>query len=197
LKLYDFNVTYSNYTVYNNIKYVDTLAYNIKARCGVLGKNVSVVANLFDTNKTYNIVCDNQTVIINESFRFLSEGDKNVSITLLAIDQSDNKEFGFDTFRADLEPPKAIEISYTFRNGFRTDKIENVTIKPVDSISPILFCNLTANDAFYNFSTNNNTQVTRQFNLTFDNNIKVTCWDLLNHTKQRVNISSHMYTTLH
>jgi hypothetical protein len=101
---------------------------------------------------------------------------------LLTVNSSDNKEFGFDTFRADLEPP-VINWTYTFRNGFRTDKIENVTIKPVDSINPVLFCNLTANDAFYNFSTNNNTQVTRQFNLTFDNNIKVTCWDLLNHTK--------------
>jgi Uncharacterized conserved protein len=39
LTLYDFNVTYYNYTTYNNVKYVDTLAYNIRARCGVINKN--------------------------------------------------------------------------------------------------------------------------------------------------------------
>jgi hypothetical protein len=85
-------------------------------------------------------------------------------------------------FRADLEPP-VINWTYTFRNGFRTDKIENVTIIPVDSISPIVYCNLTVNNVFYNFSTNNNIQFTRQFNLTFDNNIRVVCWDILNHTR--------------
>jgi hypothetical protein len=170
-------VTYYNYTIYNNVKYVDTLAYNARVRCGVLGKNVLFIINLTDESKVYNITCNNQILIIGESYRFLTEGSKSVVFTFLAVDPTDNREIR-DTFRADLEPP-VVNWTYTFRNGFRPDKIENVTIKIIDSISPIVYCNLTANDAFYNLSINNNTQVIRQFNLTFNNNIKVTCWDLL------------------
>ena len=67
LDLYDANVTYSNYTLYNGTKYVDTLKYVLKIRCGVLNHNITILANFTDGIKNYTIVCDNSTKVIEDS----------------------------------------------------------------------------------------------------------------------------------
>jgi hypothetical protein len=180
LTLYDFDVTYYNYTIYNNVKYVDTLAYNIKARCGVLGKNALIVINLTDTEKIYNLVCDNQTIIINESFRFLKEGDKNVSFTLLAVDPSDNKEIK-DMFRADLEPPSII-LETDLGKGFRDSLTVYANLSFVDSMSPLLKCFYQINNVSEAKDILNNTRLNIDFNVLGKTIIKATCYDLVNHS---------------
>ena len=87
-------------------KYVDTLRYNVSIRCGVLGHNITILADFTDANKTYTIACDNSTKVIEDSHRFASEGTKNVWFYLEAVNESDNRYFGNETFVADLNPPK-------------------------------------------------------------------------------------------
>ncbi len=102
LDLYNINVQYSNYTEYNSNKYVDTLHYTIGVRCGALGHNITIDAW---NGRNYTVQCDNSTKTIEDSYRFLTEGTKQIWFYLNAIDSSDSRYFGNDTFIADLEPP--------------------------------------------------------------------------------------------
>jgi len=192
LDLYDENVSYSNFTLYNSNKYVDTLDYEVKVRCGALNHNITIDAW---NNRTYTIVCDNQTHTITDSFRFKSEGLKQVWFKLNAINPADSRYFGNDTFVADLNPPTIEYLNYTLTEGFRNDLLENATFKVSDTISPVIYCGINANGEIQNYTITNYAQeYSTQFNLSANNLITLQCRDLLNHaTSKQVsfNITLH------
>ena len=138
LDLYDESVTYSNYSIYDSSKYVDTLKYTISVRCGALNHNITINAW---NNKTYTITCDNETKTIEDSYRFVSEGINNVWFYLNAVDSGDSRYFGNESFVADLYPPIVVT-DYAVVVG----DLLSVGIVSSDTISPVTICTAKLND---------------------------------------------------
>jgi len=178
LDLYDENATYSNYTTYNNTKYVDTLAYTISVRCGALNYNITIDAW---NGKQYTITCDNTTKTITDSFRAPQEGQMDAWFKLNAVNSSDSRYFGNDSFVVDLNPPIIEYLNYTLQEGFRDNLTETAKYKVTDSISPLITCDYSFNSVQGTENVTNATEITHAFNITSDNSLAISCVDLVGH----------------
>jgi len=167
-------------STYNNTKYVDTLAYQISVRCGALNHNITIDAW---NNKTYTITCDNTTKTISDSFRNTNEEQMDTWFKLNAVNSSDSRYLGNDSFIVDLSPPVIEYLNYTLQEGFRDNLTETAKYKVSDGISPQVNCDYAFNDATGTDTITDYAQeVSHAFNITPTSILSLTCRDLLNHT---------------
>ncbi len=138
LNLYSLQVNYAGYKVYNNSKYIKLLNYEIQVRCGALNHNITI-QDFAENN--YTVVCDNTTKSFSNSYSPSSEGEFNTWFYLNAVDPSDSRYFGNDTFIADLNPPEIITYYDVTPEQYLVTKLI-----VDDTISPVVNCTIKVNN---------------------------------------------------
>ncbi|MEM4460731.1 MAG: hypothetical protein QXY70_01170, partial [Nanopusillaceae archaeon] len=187
LNLYDLVVSYSNFTLFNNSRYADTLSILINYRCGYLGTNTTIRLLANNVSSDYIAICNGQNKQFSISYRHVEEGLTNIAIALLKPNDNTIVRNSTFSYLSDLFPPDISIQGISLVFGFYTSQPNGTAfIIYYDSISPYLNCSID----LYNIKLNqtiNASQYNRQFNYTYtipfgESKINIRCIDITNKT---------------
>lgn len=128
---------FSNFTISGGVNYTRDLVYFLNASCE---SGDSISALLYVNGSAVDSfvgVCNNQSFLLNDSYRFTSSGSFEAAIYVNSSYDNGSQD-GFyinDTFVWDLVDPEVVNVSIDVGSGF-SDPLVNVSFACVDDIFP-------------------------------------------------------------
>lgn len=186
---YVFNYAFSGQINFSGINYTRNLSLSLNYSCPDFYNAQFVLYFNSSFNSSTELTCNNNSRIQNNSFVFYDEGEYTTGIIFNTsyLPTSNNVKTANQTFFSDLYNPTTYPLSLNFIDGFN-DTNGNLSLYCTDTIFPDPFYNITYNSVqiYYN-STDKNTNLTKEINLTTGTNTgKGTCSDLFGSTNETI-----------